>query len=513
MTVTVTACVCLKKVMKTLLAGHGSCVEYDVCNCTEGWLGISCDIPSCHDVNNCSDQGVCIARDLCECYNGYEGIACDEESLPNLATPVFLQSEYNTTIPEHTASGSIILTVQANDTDVGRNGKITYSLAFGTEFFAISGETGEITTRIEFDYESTLLPNQFDLIAIAEDDGRPMLSSTVAVSVFISDLNDNCPELYDGEAITSVDIPPDALIGTIVHQIFAEDADSGLNGDLLYSFFQVPETIVHYFEVSITGTIRTLALVPIGMYDLRVSISDQGSPSCSLLIQVNVNVMLITTAPPTTAPETTTSSGETTHAPKTVSDVLPFTSPNATGPVVETTHAQRTMSDEPQTTSPSETTDPTINTEDATIITEVITEMITGGTTETFTATEPLTKPNTPKSGPSTVTSPQVTTTTDYRSLPITTPLTDPSTTMTELPTPETTETLTTAEPLTEPSTTIVDLPTEGPSTVADITDLTKLTTTRRPTEKFTTRAPTEPLNASSGAWTFAITRVSRIRW
>ncbi|XP_072022586.1 uncharacterized protein [Amphiura filiformis] len=94
-------------------SGHGSCVEYDVCNCTEGWLGIFCDIPSCHDVNNCSDQGVCIARDLCECYNGYEGIACDEESLPNLATPVFLQSEYNTTIPEHTASGSIILTVQA----------------------------------------------------------------------------------------------------------------------------------------------------------------------------------------------------------------------------------------------------------------------------------------------------------------------------------------------------------------------------------------------------------------
>ena len=276
-----------------------------MCNCTDGWHGDSCDVPSCHGANNCTDQGVCIAHDLCECYDGFEGMACDEVSSPNEVTPVFLQSSYNTTIPENTPSGSVILTVQANDTDIGRSGDISYSLAFGIEFFAIDSDNGDISPQFAFDYESTLLPNQFELIAIAEDGGSPALSSTVNVIVFVSDLNDNCPELYSGDLITNVILPSDAPNETVVHQIFAEDADSGLNAELLYNFFQVPESVMLLFAVSDNGTIRTLAPVPAGLYDLKVSVSDQGNPPCSITIQVNVDVIDVEPVLPSTIASTT----------------------------------------------------------------------------------------------------------------------------------------------------------------------------------------------------------------
>ena len=248
---------------------------------------------------------MCIARDLCECYDGYEGMACDEVSSPNEVAPVFLQSDYNTTIPENTPFGSVILTVQANDTDIGRSGDISYSLAFGTELFTIDSENGDISTQIAFDYESTLVPNQFDLIAIAEDGGSPVLSSTAGVTVFISDLNDNCPELYSGDVITNVILSSDAPNGTVVHEIYAEDADSGLNGELLYNFFQVPELVMMLFAVFDNGTISTLAPIPAALYNIKVLVSDQGNPPCSISIQVNVDVItMATTIPPTTASTT-----------------------------------------------------------------------------------------------------------------------------------------------------------------------------------------------------------------
>ena len=274
-----------------------------MCNCTTGWSGLSCEIPSCSDLNNCTDQGTCVSYNLCECFDGYDGDECEELTLPNEAAPVFLQPDYNVTIPEHTASGSVILTVQANDTDIGRNGQVSYSLAFGTEFFAISSESGEISTRVVFDYESTLLPNEFDLVVIAEDNGRPSLTSSASVTVFISDLNDNCPELYEGDSVTYVTLSPDAPVGTTVHQIFAEDSDSDSNGEVLYTLFQASESITSMFTVSENGTISTIATLQLGSYDIRVSVSDQGDPPCSIIIQVYVDVEDVKTTPP---PTTTT---------------------------------------------------------------------------------------------------------------------------------------------------------------------------------------------------------------
>ncbi|XP_019614633.1 PREDICTED: uncharacterized protein LOC109462522 [Branchiostoma belcheri] len=66
-------------------SGHGRCVDIDVCYCEQGWTGSSCVTPDCPEVNQCSRQGDCVGPNTCQCYNGYQGLNCSEaQSCPEL---------------------------------------------------------------------------------------------------------------------------------------------------------------------------------------------------------------------------------------------------------------------------------------------------------------------------------------------------------------------------------------------------------------------------------------------
>ncbi|KAI8494170.1 hypothetical protein Bbelb_279300, partial [Branchiostoma belcheri] len=55
---------------------RGTCVEYDVCECEQGWTGVSCALPDCSGVGDCSRRGECVGPDVCECYSGFRGQNC-----------------------------------------------------------------------------------------------------------------------------------------------------------------------------------------------------------------------------------------------------------------------------------------------------------------------------------------------------------------------------------------------------------------------------------------------------
>ncbi|XP_019646646.1 PREDICTED: uncharacterized protein LOC109487118 [Branchiostoma belcheri] len=66
-------------------SGHGRCVDIDVCHCDFGWTGSSCITPECPTLNQCSRQGDCIGPNICQCYSGYQGLNCSEaQSCPEL---------------------------------------------------------------------------------------------------------------------------------------------------------------------------------------------------------------------------------------------------------------------------------------------------------------------------------------------------------------------------------------------------------------------------------------------
>jgi alpha-tubulin suppressor-like RCC1 family protein len=65
---------------------HGTCVDFDVCQCREGFVDQDCSIPVCFgrnasDTTVCSGHGMCMTNNTCICYDGYTGSECQIEKL------------------------------------------------------------------------------------------------------------------------------------------------------------------------------------------------------------------------------------------------------------------------------------------------------------------------------------------------------------------------------------------------------------------------------------------------
>ena len=70
----------------------------------------------------------------------------------------------------------------------------------------------------------------FDIIA--KDSGSPSKNSTVTVNVKVVDKNDNEPRF--NQSSYSFDVSEAAQGNTVVGQVFAEDKDEGLSGEVVY---------------------------------------------------------------------------------------------------------------------------------------------------------------------------------------------------------------------------------------------------------------------------------------
>lgn len=102
----------------------------------------------------------------------------------NDCLPVFETDNYNVTVSEGTALGSIILTVAAHDNDTGINQMVTYGIQTdnknSSEYFQMDPSEGVIYLKKSLDHEQ-LAAHHFTVIAI--DKGAPSLSSTAHVWV------------------------------------------------------------------------------------------------------------------------------------------------------------------------------------------------------------------------------------------------------------------------------------------------------------------------------------------
>ena len=90
-----------------------------------------------------------------------------------------------------------------------------------------------MTLNSELDRESA---PSFRLTVAAVDGGTVPNSATVAVTIAVSDVNDNSPSFpgVAGDALV-VTVPEDASTGTVVARLEAADADQGDNGVVVYT--------------------------------------------------------------------------------------------------------------------------------------------------------------------------------------------------------------------------------------------------------------------------------------
>ncbi|KAF7649485.1 hypothetical protein LDENG_00140890 [Lucifuga dentata] len=238
--------------------------------------------------------------------------ATDEGSLPlssskvvqlsvadvNDNPPVFEEQSYSTYVTENNKPGSTLCSITARDPDWRQNGTVIYSLLPGevngapvSSYLSVNGETGEIHAVKSFDYEQF---RSFKVHMMARDNGSPPLSTNATVSVFITDVNDNSPQILypsaeDNSFMTEL-IPKAAHGGSLVSKVIAVDADSGQNAWLSYHI--VKSTDSGLFTIGLhSGEIRTQRDISESdsmKQKLIVAVRDNGQPSLSATCSVHL---------------------------------------------------------------------------------------------------------------------------------------------------------------------------------------------------------------------------------
>ncbi|KAK2904143.1 hypothetical protein Q8A73_010800 [Channa argus] len=218
--------------------------------------------------------------------------------------PVFEEQSYSAYVTENNKAGSTLCSVTARDPDWRQNGTVIYSLLPGevngspvSSYLSVNGDTGVVHAVRSFDYEQF---RSFKVHVMARDNGSPPLSSNVTVSVFISDVNDNCPQILypapEGNSFMTELVPKAAHGGSLVSKVIAVDADSGQNAWLSYHI--VKSTDQGLFTIGVhSGEIRTQRDISESdsmKQNLIVAVKDNGQPSlsatCSMMLLISDNL-------------------------------------------------------------------------------------------------------------------------------------------------------------------------------------------------------------------------------
>lgn len=146
--------------------------------------------------------------------------------------PSFELPVYNINVSETMTVGSTITRIRADDSDVGLNKVIVYSIANAAAVtdFAINRNTGDLSIARGLNRENVA---SYSFTVNAQDQADNVadrLSASVAVNILILDYNDNPPEFTRAEYTFRVREDIDVSLGPVVIGIIsATDPDFGAN--------------------------------------------------------------------------------------------------------------------------------------------------------------------------------------------------------------------------------------------------------------------------------------------
>ena len=152
--------------------------------------------------------------------------------------PEFDHSYYSFNFPELQRPDTVLGKVMATDRDKqGPNSVISYSLKHPSDLFTVDPATGELISKRSMRYKYTSREsspeNQYPLVILATDNGKPPMSSECLVTVNVVDANNNPPKFERGSYFSPV--PESASVGDEIIKVKAEDtADFGVNAQVEY---------------------------------------------------------------------------------------------------------------------------------------------------------------------------------------------------------------------------------------------------------------------------------------
>ncbi len=203
--------------------------------------------------------------------------------------PLFSRSQYTVSVLESVAVPSHVVTVTADDLDLGEFGHISYSVASDAEpgvltMFSIDSVTGLVSTLMMLDRE---IRDEYLFSVEARDGGTPPRVSRVTVVIHVTDVNDERP-VFNQSVYTGL-ILENQLAGSEVTRVLAIDSDSESSSIEYYiqSGNHGNAFIIGTFDGLITSRIR-LDREQRSEYTLVVIATDLQFESLPTLVYINV---------------------------------------------------------------------------------------------------------------------------------------------------------------------------------------------------------------------------------
>uniref|UniRef100_A0A8C9XK68 Protocadherin 2 alpha a 1 n=1 Tax=Sander lucioperca TaxID=283035 RepID=A0A8C9XK68_SANLU len=241
--------------------------------------------------------------------------------------PSFDKDIYIIDVMENSPIGSLVVKLNATDLDEGSNSDIVYSYSLYTsertqQMFNLNPENGEIRVKEMINYEDLKL---YEMEVIASDKGPNSLSGQCKLTIQVTDMNDNHPEI----SIKSFQSPikENEPIDTVIAVVSVSDKDSGNNGVVDLHIpdnmpFKLRESSDNYYELVVSEPLdreKVVCSVPghlpfdlnpspdgqsyslvtkdyldketMHIYNITITAKDLGSPALSSTKVIQVDVL------------------------------------------------------------------------------------------------------------------------------------------------------------------------------------------------------------------------------
>uniref|UniRef100_A0A8C3A627 FAT atypical cadherin 1a n=1 Tax=Cyclopterus lumpus TaxID=8103 RepID=A0A8C3A627_CYCLU len=218
--------------------------------------------------------------------------------------PKFVPPNYRVKAREDLPIGTVIMWLEAHDPDTGPSSQVRYSLIDnGDGNFEVDKLSGAVRIVHNLDYETKQV---YNLTAKAKDKGKPVsLSSTCFIEVDVVDVNENLNRPSFRSFVEKGFIKEDALVGTSVMTVSAEDEDKEHDGEIRYSIREGSGLGIFTIDEE-TGIIQTQELLDhetTPHYWLTVYAMDRGVVPLSAFVEVYIQVQDVNdNAPQTSEP-------------------------------------------------------------------------------------------------------------------------------------------------------------------------------------------------------------------
>ncbi|XP_022527797.1 protocadherin alpha-2 [Astyanax mexicanus] len=213
----------------------------------------------------------------------------DNDNAPEITT-----SSLMSPVKEDSSLGTVVALVTVTDKDSGKNGQ-TKAYVSGSVPFKLQSSYKNYHSLVvdgQLDRESI---SQYDISVLSTDEGTPPLSSSIVITLFVSDVNDNAPFFPD--PVINIYVKENSQIGTVIQTISAFDPDVGDNARITYSLLESSKSTPVSSLINVnadSGEIHSLQSFnheEIKTFQFKVQATDAGVPPLSSNVSVNVFIL------------------------------------------------------------------------------------------------------------------------------------------------------------------------------------------------------------------------------